>query len=466
MRWAAVLTLCVGSAVAGGFRVWQRYGPGSAVVMPADMSRLDPELASLIERQAKNIRAHPRDPVAHARLGLVYEANAMFDEARRCFANAVNLKERVPLWEYHMANMMRQAGDFDGALELLRELATKYPKFAPLHHRLGDTLLESGEVEEAAAAFQQAIDFAPAAPAPHVGLADAMICQGDYAGAVELLERAVSLDPRFKAAHYSLGRAFRALGRSEDAERELRKGLNAPRRYMPDALSEWVARFTVFPAGRIQLAETLREAGKPKQAAALLEKGLASRPDEVSLVRALAKVYGEQGRYQNAFDLLLREEGLESATYTTYVSLAICCLKMQRLDEALRYADRAVELSPTIPQTHLARARVLFKRGTYAGTLAELETVAELDSRHPELLVLLGATCLKLHRYEEAEEHLQTAIELAPDSLPAYLNLCEMYIELGQLCEAESALETARRLSPRNPRARALEQRLAEIQED
>ena len=183
--WAAGLVVGLAGIGLGAYLAWPRTDLGP--VVPSDLSRLDPELVALIRQQAEQVRANPRNAAAHGRLGLVYEANAMFSQARTCFANAAKLAERAPLWNYHLAIALRQTGDFDGSLELLGTLAEQHPKFAALQHRLGDALFESGRLEEAETAFQKAVQLNRSAPVPCVSLADVKIRQGDYAAAVDFL---------------------------------------------------------------------------------------------------------------------------------------------------------------------------------------------------------------------------------------------------------------------------------------
>ena len=86
----------------------------------------------------------PADPERHGRLGLVYEANHLWEEARASFANARALDPGSAVWPLHEALAAEQLGDLDGAVELLAARADDFSYFAPLHHRLGHLLLEQG----------------------------------------------------------------------------------------------------------------------------------------------------------------------------------------------------------------------------------------------------------------------------------------------------------------------------------
>ncbi|MCH7813511.1 MAG: tetratricopeptide repeat protein [Planctomycetes bacterium] len=418
---------------------------------------------ALIRQQAEQVRANPRNAAAHGRLGLVYEANAMFSQARTCFANAAKLAERAPLWNYHLAIALRQTGDFDGSLELLGTLAEQHPKFAALQHRLGDALFESGRLEEAETAFQKAVQLNRSAPVPCVSLADVKIRQGDYAAAVELLKRAIRRDPDYKAAHYSLGIAYRGLGRLEEATRELNKGRDAERRYMPDSLSAELAKYAVYPSARVDRAKQMLAAGQAPRAAALLEKGLETRPNDLMLLNQLARTYLALNRKDQALTVLLRAKRANDQSCTTYVNLARCCTELGRLDEALRHANRAVTLGPTTTRSYVARALVLWAMERYADALPDLETAARLRGHMPELHVMLGETCRQLDRDVEAQRHFQNAVRLSPELFTAQLKLCAVSLKLGRPDEAAPALAAARRLKPDHPKVLTLERKLTAL---
>jgi Flp pilus assembly protein TadD len=59
---------------------------------------------------------------------------------------------------------------------------------------------------------------APSSADARLALGHALLQAGQAAAAVAELEKAASLEPRMQQAHYLLGRAYKALGRTQDAE--------------------------------------------------------------------------------------------------------------------------------------------------------------------------------------------------------------------------------------------------------
>ena len=87
--------------------------------------------------------------------------------------------------------------------------------------RLGDIVLEKGNLDEAEKYYKQALAIVPGEVDAEVGLASAYIQRGDMASALPFLESAVKADPGNILAHYRLSTVYRALHRPDDAKREL-----------------------------------------------------------------------------------------------------------------------------------------------------------------------------------------------------------------------------------------------------
>ena len=196
------------------------FQAGPTAVLPENLDRLDPDVVLLIERQAREINVRPYEPEGHGILGLMFEANTLWEEARQSFAIASSLAPDAMLWRYHLAIATRQAGNFQEALDIMRALAHEYPSFAPVQQRLGEASLEIGDLGAAVAAFRRLIELSPQAPDGYVGLGGTLLGQKNYVGAARLLEHAVAIDPRYPLARYRLGMAYRGLGRQEEAQIE------------------------------------------------------------------------------------------------------------------------------------------------------------------------------------------------------------------------------------------------------
>jgi protein O-GlcNAc transferase len=459
-RRAALALILLILLTAVGYAVRQRLQTSPPLILPPDLAALDPDVRSLIQSLAQSVRENPRRADAHGNLGLAYEANEMWHEAERAFANAARLDPREPLWPFHQAICLRQARDFESALAIWNNLAAKRPNLPALYQRLGDALLESGDLDDAERAFQKVIDLAPSAPEGHVGLADVHLRRRNFNHAVDLLQRALKLAPDYKSARYLLGLAYRGLGRAEDSARELAAGADARRRYLPDPLSAQLANYTVNLAALLGDAADLIESGRPQQAAALLERALVTRPDNVDLMNNLASAYIDLNRLDQALNLLRRARDKDPGAFATHINLAACLIKLEQPVRALQHADEAVRLAPDLGRAHLVRARALAALNRFDDALEALTVSLRHDARDPNVHVAAGEMCVLTQRFDQARVHYQTALRMMPDSLPVQVSLGLVCVQLARLDEAADALAAARKISPAHARVRALEQRL------
>lgn len=88
----------------------------------------------------------------------------------------------------------------------------------------------------------------------------------------------------------------------------------------------------------------------------------------------------------------------------------------------------------------VAQAQRLIDRGAYATAIPLLEGALAEDPQSADAYSLLGFASRKLGRYDEALAHYQQALTIDPQHLGALEYLGELYVETGQLSNAEAML--------------------------
>ena len=130
------------------------------------------------------------------------------------------------------ANRMYEADQTESAAKVFRQALSAYPRYAPALLGLANTLLRSGQYEDAARALAMAtqvdsrssLDTADKDTPGNLyvsGLASMM--RGNDVAAEGLLRRVLVIDPGFWRAHISLARLLHRQGRSAEAEQHLQK---------------------------------------------------------------------------------------------------------------------------------------------------------------------------------------------------------------------------------------------------
>lgn len=106
---------------------------------------------------------------------------------------------------------------------LLADLQLPAPERAAAANKRGVALVELRRTDEARAAFEQALQIVPKFAPALVNMGNLHLESGEMEEAIALYESAVLSDEHYALAHHNLGVAYKRLGRTGDAVRELRR---------------------------------------------------------------------------------------------------------------------------------------------------------------------------------------------------------------------------------------------------
>ena len=127
-----------------------------------------------------------------------------------------------------------------------------------------------------------------------------------------------------------------------------------------------------------------------------------------------------------------------------WLGLLLCLAIM-----AAHTSDSKAQNGPTIDR--LERAAQMIRKGQLAMAEAELNAVFKRAPREANALNLLGVVRAQQHRAAEAEQLFIRAIEINKSLLGAYLNIGQLYLDLGKPDRALWAFTKAHKLQPQNP---------------
>ncbi len=455
--WKLVLLACVAVAmVLAGRWAWRFLSPAHAPVVFERMETLDPALTDLIVEHVALVRQAPRDASRHATLGIIYEANELWPEARQAFDIAFQLDRGEPLWAYHAALARWNCGDIEDAVHRLERLARTHDTFAPAIHRLGCALLEQGRLAAAEKHFRRCMSLVGEAPEVLAGIAAVKIYQDAPGEAARLLERAVSVDPHYKLLHYQLGLAYRSLGRLADAELELAMGLGASLRYLSDEATIRSSQYVRGASASLAQAIAYGEMGQHAAAIKLLERACKGNPADLGLMMGLSEAYRRTGQYDRSLSLLGKAERIGRNLHQVYTNTAGLLTTVGRHQEALDYTGRAIELAPAVFESHMTRAHVLVQLERLADAEASLRDALRCKPRSAEAYAMLGQVNVAQGRLHNAQEQFRRAVHINPALLWAHMGLYAVSMQVGDREDAAAALALAERLAPNHPQVVAM----------
>jgi tetratricopeptide (TPR) repeat protein len=457
--WLLLLVL----AVAGVFVALRLTRTAFDPVAPRNPEALGADLTVLIEEKTAEVRDAPHSARAHGTLGLVYEANHMWVEAQACFRHAATLAPDEAVWRHHLAICLFEGGQPAEALTALDEAIDRDPGFVPAWQRRGELLHESGRLDDAERAFLEVIARAPEASEGYAGLGKVLLARGDHAGAVERLERAIRLDHGNLAAHYALGRAYRALGRDDEARVELALGEEATTQYLTDPLS---AEAALYPRGilyELHLAKSMIDEGRADLAIERLRRLAREFPEDVSVQNNLGGAYLAAGRLEEAKRALLDAIRLNPRHRSSFENLGECLARLRQMESALGMFDKAIALDPLAPRPHVGKARIFLAQGRTDDGIEALKTAIDLAPDEGPPRLFLAQVYLSLGRRTDGVHQLRAASRVDPASFETQVGVAEAFLALEDARSARQALATLRRLAPGHPKVTEIELRLSRL---
>ncbi len=142
--------------------------------------------------------------------------------AEKATLKALELKPDLPLAHLQLGQIALTHNYLPEAISQFISERNLNPMFGTVYERLGDSYLRSADYANAQKALDRAIVLEPTINIPYILLGKVMLEQDDALTATMYLKHALEIDDKNSMTHALLGRAYRSLGRTEDAEAELR----------------------------------------------------------------------------------------------------------------------------------------------------------------------------------------------------------------------------------------------------
>lgn len=179
----------------------------------------------------------------------------------------------------------------------------------------------------------------------------------------------------------------------------------------------------------------------------MLTRTLRIYPESITARTDLARIWREQGKVQEAFDLLI--EGL---TYgndpALHIGAGLVYAKAGQADEAEAQLLKAANLDPTNPEPIYYLGSIALQIGNLDQALKNFEQAVSLDSSYVAARVALGRMYVQRKRNEEALLQFQEAVSWNPSNIDARVELATLFENIGRFEEAEEHWVVAETLDP------------------
>ncbi len=156
----------------------------------------------------------------------------------------------------------------------------------------------------------------------------------------------------------------------------------------------------------------------------------------------------QAGQSELAFERLTQITSTEPSNAEAFSLLAMACVRLQKLDDARRAIQRAIELHPQNADFHLTAANIEQDLGHLDACVELLRQTLVLRPSFAQAHNNLGIVLSDLGLVEEAGDAFTEAIRLNPQYARAFANLAAAQMRMLKLSEALASAQRATKLQP------------------
>ncbi len=438
------------------------------------------------------LQKHPRAPAALGLLAVILDAQKRYDEAGRCYDQALDVTPRS-------VSLLNNLGNHYLERKLPERARAAFLRVIALEPNQPNANLQLAELSVAAKQGEQALRYlshlpatAQADPAAQLLRVKALAYGGQRSAAESLLARLQEQAAGTSGLAYSAGLLLAEWGRYAEAEKAFTRALrDTPASFdiiynlglaaqkaghldramevFETALRQWPNN----PDCLFNLANILAVRSQPDQSVVLLLEAHNAAPQRADILFALAEASAQMSFYADAAsaldqylklkphdDIARRERGYNRARAGD-LNLALEDLRwyarkyprdprgfcelgiaesVREADQALAHLTRALELDPRTTAARYARAALYYQKGQFTKSVEDLKLVLKAGSNNASALDLLGQDYLRLGQTGEASEVLAKAAELSPRDPKVLLHYSRALQRADQREKAEKVL--------------------------
>ena len=196
---------------------------------------------------------------------------------------------------------------------------------------------------------------------------------------------------------------------------------------------------------------TLFRLGRPAQAIPLLEAAHNWTPDtKTDPSYVLALCYIDARRYDDARRAFAVQYGFPPDSAPAYLLAARMLLRREYVPVAKEFAQKAVELDPTLPLAHTLLGEIAVAGEHVDEAIAEFEKERARNPLEASSYDRLGDAYTRAGDYVRAQQALQQALLLEPNATGPYILLGKVLLKRQDAVNAAMYLERAEKMDPGN----------------
>ena len=339
--------------------------------------------------------------------GIDYHRAGRLAEAEVWYRRVLAAEPNHPDATHLLGIIAHQFGRHELAVEFI-ERAIRNNGHPAYFFSLGNVLYSQGKLDDAVAAYRQAISVKPDYVEAYSNLGNALKDRGSLDGAVVAYCRAISIKPDYAEAYSNLGAALYEQGRLDQAVAAYRQAI----RIKPD-----------YAEALLNLGAALRIRGTFDEAVAAYRQAISVKPDYAEAYSNLGNALKDRGSLDEAAAAYRQAIRIKPDYAEAYSNLGAALYEQGRLDQAVAAYRQAIRIKPDYAEAYSNLGNALKERGTLDEAVAAHRQAIRIKPEFAGAYSNLGTALNDQGKLEEAIASYRQAIRIKPDFAEAYSNL-------------------------------------------
>ena len=339
----------------------------------------------------------PGHVLSHLALGGLYTKSGDTVRASQQYSAALDAGASDPAQLKQIGEVLLKDGEYASAATAFERAIQADNNDPELHHGLATAYLHLEKLDDAQREDQLALNQRGGQyPEALVGLGDIALARGDLGGAVAQYNTALKLDSTLTAAYLGVGRASAAAGNwavaqahftdavrsdPQSPEAHLWLGESLMRQSNPSAaIAEYASAIALkpnYPEAYFGLAQAQISIGQYDLARKNLDSALVLRPNYADALLLGGKLYEQQGDDSAAIQSYSAASSANNKLAEPSYRRALLYIRHDRLDEATRDLESAINIQPNFPEAHYWLGRAYLAQGKPKAAQSELKLAIE-----------------------------------------------------------------------------------------
>jgi tetratricopeptide (TPR) repeat protein len=325
-------------------------------------------------------------------------------------------------------------GETKKAIDALERLDRTYPDTPIIKYELARAYLQNKNMNQAAAALDQALSLNPNYDDASLLLAQINLASGHGEKAIEPLSRLVKKQPDLRSAAFLLGTAYGSLGRFDDAIRVLDEQAKlAPN----DAQAQAV------------LGLTLRQAKRYGEARQAFEHAAQLAPDNLSVLNQLVDLDLLDKHFDAAQQMVRTHFQKNADAPAAHFFQGKILAAEGKWDSAATELRKTLELDPNFSSAYDLLVETYVAANKLPQAASQLEALVKKDPKNMATVMTLALVYDQMKAYEKARDGYEKVLAVNPNFAIALNNLAYLYTD--QLNNLDKAYDLARRAHQLQP---------------